>query len=91
MNGINVIFVNESYTSGTSFLDNEIPDKTNYNKSRRKYRGLFVTNKRKYINADVNAAYQILCKALKVSRDSLCQQSDYRVEGLVLNPIMVTL
>ena len=90
-NGISVTFVNEAYTSGTSFLDNEIPDKANYNKVRRKHRGLFVTNTGKYINADINAAYQILCKTLKVSRDFLSQQSDYRVEGLVLNPFMVTL
>ena len=91
LNGISVTFVNEAYTSGTSFLDNEIPDKANYNKVRRKHRGLFVTNTGKYINADINAAYQILCKTLKVSRDFLSQQSDYRVEGLVLNPFMVTL
>ena len=90
-NGIDVVFVNESYTSGTSFLDNEIPNKANYNKTRRKHRGLFVTNTGKYVNADVDAAYQILCKALKVSRNFLRQQSDYRVEGLVLNPVMVTL
>ena len=90
-NGIDVIFVNEAYTSGTSFLDNEIPDKANYNKTRRKHRGLFVTNTGKYINADINAAYQILCKTLKVSRNFLRQQNDYRVEGLVLNPVMVTL
>ena len=90
-NGISVIFVNEAYTSGTSFLDNEIPNKVNYNKTRRRHRGLFVTNTGKYINADINAAYQILCKTLKVSRDFLRQQLDYRVEGLVLNPVMVTL
>ena len=91
LNGISVTFVNEAYTSGTSFLDNETPDKSNYDKTRRKYRGLFVTNTKKYINADINAAYQILCKALKVSRDFLRQQLGYRVEGLVLNPFMVTL
>ena len=55
------------------------------------YRDLFATNTGKYINANINAAYQILCKTLKVSRNSLRQQSDYRVEGLVLNPVMVTL
>ena len=91
LNGINVIFVNEAYTSGTSFFDNEIPNKANYNKARRKYRGLFITNTGKYINADINAAYQILYKVLKVSRNFLSQQIGYRVEGLVLNPIMVTL
>lgn len=52
----------ESYTSGTSCLDNELPVKENYNKDRRIYRGLFVSNKGTKINADVNAAYQIMKK-----------------------------
>ena len=42
--GIHLLEVEESYTSGTSFLDNELPTKENYNKTRREYRGLFVTN-----------------------------------------------
>lgn len=52
----------ESYTSGTSCLDNELPVKENYNKDRRIYRGLFISNKGIKINADVNAAYQIMKK-----------------------------
>ena len=60
--GITFIQVNESYTSGTSFLDNELPTKEYYNKSRRKYRGLFLSNDSKRINADVNAAFQIMKK-----------------------------
>ena len=60
--GIEVILAEESYTSGTSFLDNEEPIKTNYNKSRRKFRGLFVSNQGIKINADVNGSYQILKK-----------------------------
>ena len=42
--GINVILIEESYTSGTSFLDDELPIKSNYNKQRRIYRGLFKSN-----------------------------------------------
>ena len=60
--GIKLIEVNESYTSGTSFLDNELPIKKNYDKSRRVNRGLFVSNKGKKLNSDINAAYQILRK-----------------------------
>ena len=60
--GINYIETEESYTSGTSFLDNELPTEDFYNKSRRKYRGLFVSNDGIQINADVNAAFQILKK-----------------------------
>lgn len=60
--GIKFIQVNESYTSGTSFLDNELPTKAFYNKERRKFRGLFLSNKLKRINADVNASFQIMKK-----------------------------
>ena len=60
--GITFIQVNESYTSGTSFLDNELPTKEFYDKSRRKYRGLFLSNDSKRINADVNASFQIMKK-----------------------------
>ena len=61
-NGIKLIITEESYTSGTSFIDNELPIKENYNKSRRKYRGLFISNNSIKINADVNGAYQIMRK-----------------------------
>ena len=60
--GITFIQVNESYTSGTSFLDNELPTKKFYNKERRKFRGLFISNDLKRINADVNASFQIMKK-----------------------------
>ena len=53
----------ESFTSGTSFLDGEEPIKDNYDKSRRIYRGLFVTKEGEEINADVNGSYQIMKKA----------------------------
>ena len=52
----------ESFTSGTSFLDGEEPIKENYDKSRRVHRGLFVTKKGEEINADVNGSYQIMKK-----------------------------
>ena len=63
--GITFIQVNESYTSGTSFLDNELPTKEYYDKSRRKCRGLFLSNESKRINADVNASFQIMKKIYK--------------------------
>lgn len=61
--GIEVIEVEERYTSGTSYIDEEFPCKDNYDKTRRVHRGLFRTNKGITINADVNGAYQILKKA----------------------------
>ena len=71
--GITFIQVNESYTSGTSFLDNELPTKEFYDKSRRKCRGLFLSNESKRINADVNASFQIMKKIYKefVYNDSI--------------------
>lgn len=59
--GILLHQIDESYTSGTSFLDNECPSQTNYDKSRRIKRGLFKSNKG-LINSDVNGALQIMKK-----------------------------
>lgn len=60
--GIKYIEVNEAYTSGTSYLDKELPTKENYNKERRIQRGLFQA-KDMLINADVNGSLQIMRKA----------------------------
>lgn len=80
--GIDVILTEESYTSGTSFLDGECPKKEFYDKTRRKYRGLFVSNQGVRINADVNAAYQIMKKVFpNVFVDG--------IEGVVLHPVRV--
>ena len=60
LSGIKVSVVKESYTSGTSYLDDEVPDKDFYDSSRRVKRGIFKSNRGILINADVNAAYQIM-------------------------------
>ena len=60
--GIKYIETEESYSSGTSFLDGEEPIKQNYGKSRRIERGLFRTNKGLLINSDVNGSLQIMMK-----------------------------
>ena len=80
--GIQVILTEESYTSGTSFLDDELPQKEFYNKERRIHRGLFVSNKGFKINADINAAFQIMKKVFpNVFTDG--------IEGVVLLPVRV--
>lgn len=82
--GMQVIITEESYTSGTSFLDNELPIKMNYNKSRRKHRGLFISNGGIKINADVNGSYQIIKKVFpKAFADG--------IEGVGLHPFKVNL
>ena len=83
--GLNVIVTEESYTSGTSFLDNELPIKENYKKERRIFRGLFKTNKGRLINADVNGSLQIMKKVFSNAFDG------YEIEGLGLTPIKVGL
>lgn len=80
--GIQVILTEESYTSGTSFLDGELPQKDFYNKKRRVHRGLFVSNEGVQINADVNAAYQILKKVFP-------NEFSDGIEGVVLHPVRV--
>lgn len=82
--GIELIETEESHTSGTSFLDNELPVKENYDKSRRRHRGLFISNKGIKINADVNAAYQII---KKVFPNAFADG----IEGVDLHPLIINL
>ncbi len=82
--GIKVITHEECYTSGTSVLDNELPIREYYNISRRRYRGLFISNKHIPINADVNASYQIIKKVFP-------EEFAKGIKGLMLNPIKVNL
>ena len=70
--GIAVVLTEESYTSGTSFIDGESPTKDNYNKSRRIKRGLFKSNNGILINADLNGAYQIIKKVFPIKWDRGC-------------------
>ena len=61
--GIQVILQEESYTSKCSFLDNESIEHHDVYMGKRVKRGLFRTAKGILINADVNAALNILKKA----------------------------
>ena len=58
--GINIIIVNEAYTSKCSFIDNEPICKHNNYMGKRKTRGLFISKQGIMINADINGAYNIL-------------------------------
>lgn len=80
--GVDVILTEESYTSGTSFLDEELPQKEFYNKKRRICRGLFISNQGIRINADINAAYQIMKKVFP-------NEFSDGIEGAVLHPVRV--
>lgn len=65
LEGIEVVYITEEYTSGISSIDKEEIKKENYNKKRRITRGLFQTNKGKIINADINGSINILRKYIK--------------------------
>ncbi|SDL71663.1 putative transposase, partial [Sarcina sp. DSM 11001] len=67
-----VILTEESYTSGTSFIDNEEPIREYYNRARRVCRGMFISENGTKINADLNGAYQIMKKAFPVQWDRGC-------------------
>lgn len=67
--GINVILVEESYTSKASFVDNDkLPvfskdaNKKHTFSGRRRHRGLYVTRHGCRINADLNGAFNIIRK-----------------------------
>ena len=65
--GIKVVCVEESYTSKTSFLDEEDPIKHESYAGTRTYRGLFRTATGLKINADSNGAMQIIKKYAQYS------------------------
>lgn len=79
--GIRFVVTDEAYTSGTSFLDGELPVREYYNKSRRKKRGLFQAADR-YINADVNGAFQIIKKVIP-------NAFSYGIEAVNLTPLIL--
>ena len=88
--GINIVIVNEAYTSKCSFLDVETIQKHNTYKGKRIKRGLFVSNRGIKINADINGSLNIMVvglKQLNVKRDVLVlEPANLR---FVLNPVRV--
>ena len=88
--GINVVIVNEAYTSKCSFLDEETIQKHDTYKGKRIKRGLFISSKGIKINADINGSLNIMVvglKQLNVKRDVLLlEPANLR---FVLNPVKV--
>lgn len=91
LEGIKVIFNEESYTSKCSFFDNDyIPtfgkDDEKLNPSgKRIKRGLYVTKNMIKINADVNGSYNIMKKAIPNAFDG------HGIEGLGVNPLLLNI
>ena len=88
--GINIILVNEAYTSKCSFLDVETIQKHDTYKGKRIKRGLFVSSRGIKINADINGSLNIMVvglKQLNVKRDVLVlEPANLR---FVLNPVRI--
>ena len=60
--GMEVVRINESYTSGVSSIDLDEITKENYQKSRRVKRGLYISKEGKKIKADIKGSIHILRK-----------------------------
>ena len=58
--GINMVIVNETYTSKCSFIDNEKICNHEAYKGKRISRGMFRTVNGLYINADINGSFNIM-------------------------------
>ncbi|WP_393970848.1 transposase [Oxyplasma meridianum] len=77
--GINVVVIDESHTSKTSFLDQETIEHHDIYKGKRILRGLFKSANGTIINADVNGSYNIMRKAFPESFED-------GIEGVGLHP-----
>ena len=84
LEGIKVLFNEESYTSKCSFLDGEPICKHDKYIGKRVKRGLFISMNGIKINADVNGAYNIMIKAIpNAFADG--------IEGVGVHPMVVTI
>lgn len=87
LEGINVKIIEESYTSKCSFLDNEQICKHEEYAGRRIKRGLFKTSSGNIINADINAAFNIIRKSAKEAFDvSILSEG----RGFWWNPVRIS-
>ena len=82
--GIKVLITEESYTSKCSFLDQEPLYHQEVYMGKRIKRGLFLSAKRKRINADLNGSYNII---RKVAPNAFSNG----VEGVVVHPVNVSI
>lgn len=84
LEGIKVIFNEESYTSKCSFLDSEEICKHETYMGKRVRRGMFVSKGGIHINADVNGSYNIMRKAIPNAFAN-------GIEGVGVHPLVLTI
>ena len=90
--GINVVIVNEAYTSKCSFLDREKIAKHDSYAGRRIKRGLFISSSGIMINADVNGSLNIMRLGLEKQNVKLnVVEEILRLENkrFVFNPVRI--
>ena len=85
--GIYVRIINESYTSKSSFYDND-PIKKDMDSGERIKRGLYKTKENKIVNADINAALNIYKKYI-VKSNSTDNKIDYLMSSGLTIPSRV--
>lgn len=88
--GGKLIQLNESYTSKCSFLDNEEVCKHEIYKGKRIKRGLFLSEKKKALNADINGSLNILKRGMNYDfdfKDCFFRPEKIDTEMKLLNPL----
>ena len=88
--GINVVIVNEAYTSKCSFLDREKISKHDNYAGRRVSRGLFISSSGIMLNSDVNGSLNIMRLGLEkqnVKLDVIEEILRPENKRFVLNPV----
>ena len=89
-NGGVLVELNEAYTSKCSFLDNEEVCKHDSYKGKRIKRGLFLSENKKALNADINGSLNILKRGIgfsfKVEND-IFRPTKIDIEKKLLNPL----
>ena len=93
LNGIDFIAVDESYTSKASFYDGDsVPDydcdnpRAYHFSGSRVKRGLYRTKDGRLVNADINAAYNIMAKAVDRGRATGIDIDALRCRGFADEP-----
>ena len=85
-----MIELNEAYTSKCSFLDNEEICKHESYKGKRVKRGLFLSENKTALNADINGSLNILKRGMGYSfkfEDVFFRPTKIDIEKKLLNPL----
>ena len=88
--GGHLIELNEAYTSKCSFLDNEEICKHDSYKGKRVKRGLFLSENKKALNADINGSLNILKRGIGFSfiiKDNIFRPIKIDIQKKLLNPL----